>query len=286
MPELPEAECIRRDLERILVGQSMRLDRVERYDIVGSLTHPRGQRSGRSAAVALDELLDDCVVDCVLRKGKQIAIGAQGGRWLIIRLGMSGQLLFGRSLDAKLDHVHIRWTIDTATPLGFRDARRFGSVIPCRTRDELDAHWQKLGPDALSIESGDLLNRLRSRKTAVKACLLDQQVVAGIGNIYADESLFRACVHPQTIASTLRREQVELLAESVRDVMKAAIKGGGTTLRDYRSPSGASGSYQSEHLVYGRRGEPCRTCGNTLVGKRLVGRASVWCPTCQRRRIK
>jgi len=283
MPELPEVECIRRALVNILVGRSMRLDRLGRSDIVGSLKHPRGQRLGHSTAVEKECLLDGCVVDDVLRKGKQIAIGTRSGRWLIIRLGMSGQVLSGDSVATKHDHVHVRWTVDGGLPLVFRDARRFGSVIPCRTRAELDAHWQLLGPDALSIDSGDLLNRLRSRRKAVKTCLLDQRLLAGVGNIYADESLFRARVHPQAIASRLKQEQIALLAMSVRDVLNEAIDHGGTTLRDFCSPSGGAGSYRSAHQVYGREGKPCQVCGGSLVGSRLGGRASVWCPTCQRR---
>lgn len=286
MPELPEVECIRRGLEDILVGREMRVDHISRSDIVGSIAHPRGQRRGRASPVPADRLLDGCVVDRVLRKGKQLAIGARDGRLLIVRLGMSGQVLSGDALSSKKDHVHVRWSLSDGTSLAFRDARRFGSVIPCRDQHQLDAHWQRLGPDALSVDSDDLHGCLRLKRVPVKTCLLDQSILAGVGNIYADEALFRAGLHPQVIGSRLTRAQIDRLALSLRAVLLSAIEHGGSTLRDFCSPKGVVGSYRVAHLVYGRKGLSCCVCGTILRGQRLGGRASVWCPTCQSRRIK
>lgn len=286
MPELPEVECVRRGLECLLIGRTFRLDHIGRRDMVGSLAHPRGQRRGRVLPVSAECLLDGCVIDRVLRKGKQLAIGARSGRWLIVRLGMSGQVLAGDLPESKKNHVHIRWLLSDGTSLAFRDARRFGSVIPCRDDDALEAHWRQLGPDALSVESTDLQRRLQSRKAPLKACLLDQRVLAGVGNIYADECLFRSRLHPQARASGLRREQIDQLVLSLQLVLRSAIDLGGSTLRDFCSPDGAHGSYRSAHLVYGRKGLPCPVCGTVLRGARIGGRASVWCPNCQSRRIK
>lgn len=286
MPELPEVECIRRGLEDLLIGRTLRLDHVARGDIIGSLAHPRGQRGGRVLPVPAEHLLDACVVDRVLRKGKQLAIGARSGRWLIVRLGMSGQLLSGESLARKTDHIHVRWLVSDSAPLAFRDARRFGSLIPCHDRSELDTHWQQLGPDALSIEPDDLFDRLQSRRVPMKACLMDQRMVAGIGNIYADESLFRAQVHPATHCCRMKRAHVDRLVVSLREVLVSAIDQGGSTLRDFCSPHGIRGSYRSSHQVYGRKGRTCVVCQAVLRGTRLAGRASVWCPNCQSRRIK
>ncbi|MFM7479605.1 MAG: bifunctional DNA-formamidopyrimidine glycosylase/DNA-(apurinic or apyrimidinic site) lyase [Planctomycetota bacterium] len=286
MPELPEVECIRRGLEGLLVGRAVRLGHLGRNDIVGSLEHPRGQRGGRALPVPAESLLDGCVVDRVLRKGKQLAIGARSGRWLIVRLGMSGQLLSGDLLASKKDHVHIHWFLNDGTSLAFRDARRFGSVIPCDDQDALDVHWRLLGPDALSVEPHDLLSRLRPKRTALKTCLMDQSVLAGVGNIYADESLFGARLHPLMPASRLQRGHVDRLVLSLRKVLVSAINHGGSTLRDFCTPSGVGGTYRSAHQVYGRKGEPCPTCRVALRGARIGGRASVWCPTCQDRRIR
>lgn len=286
MPELPEVECIRRGLEDILVGRKMRVDHIGRSDIVGSIAHPRGQRRGGVTPVPAAHLLDSCVIDCVLRKGKQLAIVSRTGRLLIVRLGMSGQVLSGEALSSKKDHVHVRWSLSDGTSLAFRDARRFGSVIPCCNQHELDAHWQQLGPDALSVGSDDLRGRLQSKRVPVKACLLDQSILAGVGNIYADEALFRARIHPQVLGFRLKREQIDRLTLSLRAVLFSAIEHGGSTLRDFCSPKGTAGSYRVAHQVYGRKGLPCLVCGTTLCGERLGGRASVWCPKCQSRRIK
>ncbi len=269
-----------------MVGRTLSLDHIARQDIVGSLSNPRGQRRGPVKPIADEQLLHRSVVDRVLRKGKQLAIGSLCDRWLIVRLGMSGQLLTGSAASERCDHVHARWTIGGGASLAFRDARRFGSLIPCPSRSELEAHWQRLGPDALSIDPMDLLDRLRSRKLAVKAGLLNQQIVAGVGNIYADESLFRARIHPRTVCTSFRHEHAVRLAESLREVLASAIEHGGSTLRDYCSPSGITGSFRLVHQVYGREGQCCLICGAKLSGARVGGRATVWCPTCQGRRIK
>jgi formamidopyrimidine-DNA glycosylase len=166
--------------------------------------------------------------------------------------------------------------------LVFRDARRFGGVWTCGSIEDLRARrWGSLGPDALTIDDTVLAERVRGIRRAIKAVVLDQSVVAGVGNIYADESLFGAGIHPQEIAGDLREAAIARLGAQIRGVLGAAVEAGGSTIRDFAGPDGASGSYQERHAVYGRAGEPCVRCGETLMGITVAQRTTTFCPRCQ-----
>ena len=281
LPELPEIETIRRTIGPLLVGRTLHVAAIGPHDM-RARGEGRGSGGSRSSWIAPRELLDDARIDRLERRGKRLAILASDGRALVIQLGMSGQLMTGKEADAT--HRHVTWGIGgRAANIVFRDPRRFGGVTPYRSHAALLEAWDlELGPDGLTVTAEQLTQRL-SGKRAVKAALLDQTVVAGVGNIYADESLHLAGIDPRMRCSRLRRERVAELAESIRTILMRAVTHGGSTLRDYRAGNGARGNAQQLHAVYGRDGEPCMTCRAALRGARLAGRATVWCARCQRR---
>lgn len=308
VPELPEVETVRRTLLPRILGSRILTARLLRRDVLIAPGDPAGgfsrQRTGRGtppAAIAPSDLLEDCTITEILRRGKQLAIIGQpdrdGPRALTVQLGMSGQLFIEPSAasDSPLPtHVHALWTFhdalrgpnpkrakDTAQ-LCFRDPRRFGGLRVLRSMEELNAHWLQLGPDALDLSAEDLLNASRDSSRAIKALLMDQATVAGIGNIYADEALFRAGIRPSRPARRLKPVEAIVLSEAIRAILHDAIEARGSTLRDYRDADGREGDYQGRHAVYGRAGENCRRCGRVLRSGILAQRTTVWCPACQR----
>lgn len=284
MPELPEVECIRLCLQASCLDASVQLHQLWRSDIVGSLKSPRGRRHGRAELAAPFALLNNSVIASLSRKGKQLAINTTDGRALIFRLGMSGQLLLTNSLDPAITHVHACWSLRsniTQQFLMFRDPRRFGSIIPCASSTERDLHWDRLGPDALTITTRQLAAACVNRKTKLKVLLLNQSCVCGLGNIYVDEALFLARLHPNTSVQKLNRLQISILASAIRKILRLAITLGGTTLRDYCLPDGTGGSFQMKHKVYGRAGQLCTVCKSILCGVTIAGRSTCYCQKCQ-----
>ena len=271
---------IRLALEPLLVGRTLRVVDVGPHDM-------RARGEGRGSAFGgswLDRraLLDGAHIARLDRRGKRLALIARDGRALVIQLGMSGQLLAVPSNERT--HRHVSWSVSGRPhPVVFRDPRRFGGVTPYASVDELHAAWDaELGDDALSIRPGRLAQALVGAR-AVKAALLDQRTIAGVGNIYADESLFRAAIDPRTRCSRLGRHQVAALARAIRTVLRRAVRTGGSTLRDHRTAFGVPGRAQQTHAVYGRAGQPCVRCGTPIRSARLAGRATCWCPCCQSR---
>jgi formamidopyrimidine-DNA glycosylase len=299
VPELPEVESVRRSLEPWVLGRRVLDAALHRRDVLvapgdppGGFSRQRGRggrREPRPAPVGPGDLLGGTTVTAILRRGKQLAIVARadakhaGGpeRVLGVQLGMTGLLEFvpaGR--ERPRAHVHAEWAFEHGTMV-FSDARRFGGLRALPTREALDAHWAALGPDALTISPVDLAEGLRGSRRAVKAALLDQGVLAGVGNIYADEALFLAGLPPGKLAARLRPDEVVRLATAIRTVLGEAVGAGGSTLRDFLDASGSPGSYQDRHRVYGRGGRPCPSCGTTLKQALLAQRTTVWCPRCQ-----
>ena len=276
MPELPEVESLRRSLEPRLVGGTVTDARLLRADVCSPLARPIAARASA--------LLRHATIASLERRGKQLAIVARDGRCLIIQLGMTGQVLLLDDPAAVSFHTHVHalWTVDRDTTMLFRDPRRFGGLRPVPAREQLDTvAWKDLGPDALAIQGHDLLRAAGRSARPVKSVLLDQAVLAGVGNIYADESLFLAKLHPLAQARDLGERQWNTLAQCVRDVLHDAIAQGGSTLRDYVDALGRSGSATESHRVYGRRDLPCLSCGTPLAHTVLSQRATVWCPSCQ-----
>ena len=292
MPELPEVEVTRRQIAPLLVGRriaSLRTTRPSYFFMTPPATLRR-RLVGRSVS-RLDRI------------GKYLVADLDDEARLLIHLGMTGQLfgegassvrLLSATARASLapeqqerfepdEHTHLRLYFEDGGPeVYMRDVRKFGKVL-WLAPGEQHPRLAKLGPDALQV-SGDVLYRAtRKRNVAVKSLLLDQSVVTGIGNIYADEALHRARVRPTRRAGRVTRAECDALASAVRDVLSRSIETGGTSIRDYVTPEGNDGGYQDERRVYARTGELCGTCGNKPVRRIVVGqRGTHYCTACQR----
>ncbi|MEZ5099521.1 MAG: bifunctional DNA-formamidopyrimidine glycosylase/DNA-(apurinic or apyrimidinic site) lyase [Thermoleophilia bacterium] len=275
MPELPEVETVRRRLEPVLVGR-----RIEAAAIVDErLTRP--EPSGAVAAALVGRR-----VESVGRRGKYLLVGLDDELVLVVHLRMTGS--FGHWPDRAPADPHVRATLalDDGCEVTYRDVRRFGTWLLLDAADVEPYLAERLGPEPLGRAFGPraLARALDGRRTAVKAALLDQRSVAGVGNIYADEALWRARIHPLTRAGALAAPDVARLQRAVRAALETGIRRQGATLRDYRDPSGAAGSMQDEFRVYGREGEPCPRCGAPIAKIRVAGRGTWFCPVCQERR--
>jgi formamidopyrimidine-DNA glycosylase len=276
VPELPEVETVRARLEPALVGR--RLQRVEVLD-------PRLTRPFDPAGVAVE--LEGERIAAVDRRGKYLVVRFDSGRVLLIHLRMTGNLLHGsRGAELVSDDPHLRAVVrlDDGSDVVYRDVRRFGTWLLLEP-DELDAYLaERVGHEPLehSFTTRRLGEALAGRRTPVKAAILDQRRLAGVGNIYADEALWRARIHPRRPAGELGPDELKALHAGIRRALKAGIDRQGATLRDYRTPDGGSGRMQHEFKVYGREGEPCDRCGTPIEKIRAAGRGTWYCPECQR----
>jgi len=242
---------------------------VQRSDVV----------TGRADEVGL---LEGGRIADVRRHGKQLAVVAADGRCVCVHLGMSGSLRWRQTGEKVTKHEHVTWRLNSGGELVFRDPRRFGGLwtFDC-VESLLTTRWSALGPDALTVTPRQLHERLQQTTRAIKAVLLDQVIVAGLGNIYVDEVLFRSRLHPATPADRLEAVSVSLIVKHVRAVLKRAIQAGGSTLRDFVDGHGAEGRFQNSHQVYGRATLPCLTCRTALTAMQVAGRTTVYCPSCQ-----
>jgi len=282
VPELPEVESLRRDLQARILGARVERSSLLRADVL--------HRSADAPAVPLPA---GSVVTRLLRHGKQLVIETSKHGCLLVHLGMSGSLRVVPDRDADtIDqerHVHARWVLRTTQGallhLRHRDPRRFGWLESHASMQSIrDTCWNQLGPDALAVESSTLIAAFKGSRRVLKSALLDQSVTAGIGNIYVDESLFRAGLHPCMQVRRLKPDQVERLAVIIRKVLKQAVDRGGSTIQDHRTADGGWGSFQKLHKVYGRAGQPCTTCKAPLASRLVQQRMTVFCSTCQPRR--
>jgi formamidopyrimidine-DNA glycosylase len=270
VPELPEVETVRRRLAPLLEGR--RLERVEIAD--ARLTRPLDP-------VAVGADLEGERVERLDRRGKYLILRFESGRALLVHLRMTGTLLRSPAADP---YVRAVLTLDDGSEIGYRDVRRFGTWLPLDA-DELEPYLaSRLGEEPLgeAFTPAALREALRGRKAPLKAALLDQRTVAGVGNIYADEALWRAQLHPLRPAGSLKAAEAAALHGAVREALLAGIARQGATLRDYRQPDGAEGGMQHEFRVYGRGGEPCERCGTPIDKIRVAGRGTWYCPRCQR----
>jgi formamidopyrimidine-DNA glycosylase len=272
MPELPEVETVRAGLKPKLVGR-----RFEDVQIVDS----RLTRPVNPAEVAAE--LTGERVRAVDRRGKYLILRFESGLVLLIHLRMTGTLVHSRNGAPIEGHVRAVVRLDDESDVVYRDVRRFGTWLVLRA-DELDAYLAaRLGREPLeaSFSAADLGERLGGRKLPLKAALLDQRTVAGVGNIYADEALWRARLRPTRPAGDLDAGELRALHRGLRRALEAGIERQGATLRDYRTPDGIAGTMQHEFKVYGRAGEPCPRCGAPIAKTRLGGRGTWFCPGCQ-----
>jgi formamidopyrimidine-DNA glycosylase len=277
VPELPEVETVRRGLERHLVGR-----RITSVDVGRERTVRRTSRE------ALIVGLTDTVVDAADRRGKYLLLPLDSGDTMMIHLRMSGQVLLATVGSERPPHTHVVMHLDDGHEVWFVDPRTFGEVVvfdPDNVEVELP-ELARMGVDPIAepFDPAILRAAFGVSKRALKPLLLDQHVVAGIGNIYADEILHRARLRPDRAASTLDRRQLRVLHASIVGVLREAIDAGGSTLGDaqYVDLTGAGGSYQDDHRVYGRGGERCSTCGRGWIRRTVTGgRGTHFCPVCQ-----
>ena len=274
MPELPEVECVRRQLAPHLEGR--RFERVVVSD-------PRLTRPADPLAVARS--LEGERVEALDRRGKYLIVRFESGRALLIHLRMTGSLRHARRGEL-VDHPHRRAvvTLDDGSDVAYRDIRRFGTWALLERGEEAAYLAARVGaePLARSFTAVRLGDRLANRRAPVKAAILDQRTVAGVGNIYADEALWYARVHPLREARSLSDGEVAALHRGIRRALERGIERQGATLRDYRLPDGTDGGMQHEFRVYGRGGEPCDRCGTPIEKTRVAGRGTWYCPQCQR----
>ena len=280
MPELPEVETVRRGLEQRVVGRT-----------IVSVEVGRERTVRRTSARQLIDGLTGATIVSARRRGKYLLCPLDTGDTLLMHLRMSGQLLLVARGAPALPHTHVVLSLSGEPPeqLWFVDPRTFGEVVvfdPTHA-DVKVPELARLGVDPLAdgLTPDDLRRVLSPRRTRLKPLLLDQHVIAGIGNIYADEILHAARLHPDRVAGSLRRQEVARLHAAMHDVLAAAVVAGGSTLGNsqYVDLMGRGGSYQDDHRVYGRAGERCSTCGRGVIRRGVVnGRSTYWCPYCQR----
>lgn len=270
MPELPEVETIAGDLRRAGLPDQT---------ITG--VHVLWERTVATPDVAtFRERLVEQTVETVSRRGKFLRFDLSRDETLLIHLRMTGRLYIVPSGDEVLPHLRVSFELGDGRQLRFHDMRKFGRVYLLR---DPQAVLGKLGPEPLDegFSASDFAARLRLRRMMLKPLLLDQRFIAGIGNIYADEALFLAGLHPCRRAQTLSATEAEALHEAVRHVLVAALRDRGTTIDDYRTVTGQPGQHQESLLVFRRDGEPCPRCGHSIERLKVGGRGTHICPRCQ-----
>ena len=270
MPELPEVETIVRELRTRLTRRRVESATVERADVVHGDPRP------------LEALLAGRLVKTVDRRAKRIIIELTRNLRLVFHLGMSGRLTIDDHDNPIAKHTHVR--IGFGREIGelrFRDPRRFGGVWVLTDAGEyVGKRLGRLGPEPLELAAKGFRRILASRRQ-IKALLLDQSKIAGLGNIYTDEALYAAGVHPMTPADALAEPIAGQLLRAIKQTLRRAIRARGSTLMDYRTVNGLEGSFQRQHRVYGRTGQPCHKCGAPIERIIVAGRSTCFCPRCQ-----
>jgi formamidopyrimidine-DNA glycosylase len=274
VPELPEVETVVRDLRSCL--SQRQLTRVRQTSKHSLRTRWRPVWSGAITGKRIES---------VTRRGKWILVTLENQAILVVHLGMTGQLTVVPTATALADHTHLIFDLDGGEQqLRFRDIRRFGSITFFRSQQALEFFFasSRLGPEPFDVPARYWHDCLQASRRCLKAVLLDQSIVAGIGNIYADESLFEARLHPALLACDLSGAEIDRLRRAVAKVLRRAIEKRGSSIRNYVDGSGVQGGYQNEFRVYGRTGSPCPRCGAAIECRRLAGRSSHYCPICQK----
>jgi formamidopyrimidine-DNA glycosylase len=276
MPELPEVETVVQGLRRRALGHRISAVEVRHPGaIIGSPKEFASTLAGRKLAT-------------ILRKGKVIAIelaavDGSPSRYLLVRLGMTGQLTVTPHEAPIEPHTHVFLALDEGREeLRFRDVRRFGRLHAC-TRPEMEKVLGALGPDAQRLTEPQFLATMHGRKGAIKSWLMNQNLMAGLGNIYADEALFEARLHPLAQPGRVSPEKAHRLYMAIRKVLERAVKLGGTTFSDYLDLEGRPGEFLKKLRVYQHTGEPCQRCGHSIRRIVIAGRSSHFCPQCQPR---
>lgn len=271
MPELPEVETTRRGLEPHLHGQTIARVVVRNRNLRWPVPVSRLMR------------LPGCAIRAVERRGKYLLIDCSGG-WLIVHLGMSGSLRVVPDNTPFGKHDHFDLVMTSGMLMRLTDPRRFGAVLWEANDPAQHPLLARLAPEPLGPDFDEqwMFTHTRGRSTAIKSALMDSRIVTGVGNIYANEALFRAGIRPGTRTGRLSRARCARLVDAVKQTLADAIAAGGSTLRDFFATDGSPGYFQDQYKVYGRSGMPCTTCGTPIRNLRQGQRSSFYCPHCQR----
>ena len=282
MPELPEVETIARGLNRRVAG-----------DAVESVWLGEKPEPLKSPAKEIASVLERARIAGVRRVGKHIVFDLElpsrngrksrmtRGQW-IVHLGMTGRLLIATPEVEMAKHTHAVLKLASGRELHFVDPRRFGRLAVVRMESSSAPGFAAPGEEPLGSQTERFVTLFRGRKTPIKSALLNQKLFSGVGNIYADESLFRAGIRPRRRAASLTREQLRKLHGTVQEVLREAIELGGSSVSDYVDAEGREGFFQFQHRAYGREGEPCLVCGTPIKRVIIAGRSSHYCPRCQK----
>jgi formamidopyrimidine-DNA glycosylase len=283
MPELPEVETVVRGLRGVLPGRSIVSVRLGKTDFIDDPAALGEHLPGRRI-IAVERIGKFIRVElATVEKGEARSAPAEktsGDLNLMVHLGMTGRLAVRAPNEPVAPHTHGFFDLDDGNELRYTDIRRFGRIllVPAEGLPEFQS---RLGEDALFVSAREFSRRLAGRRARIKALLLDQKSLRGMGNIYADESLWRARIHPARLAANLKEEEVARLHQAIRQVLRTAIKLGGSSISDFLDAEGKPGSYQMRHRVYGREGEKCFRCGAIVRRIIVAGRSSHFCPRCQ-----
>lgn len=273
MPELPEVETVKQAITPVLAGQRISHVRVTRKDLRWPLPEN------------LADKLQGRICDTPYRRAKYILIPLEGEQTLLLHLGMSGAIRLYDSQPEFGKHDHFSIAVETGKWCVFSDPRRFGH-IDLIANHQLNAHklLSHLGPEPFSnhLSPGWLVKQLTGRKTTIKAALMDQRLIAGLGNIYVCEALFKAGISPRSLAHNIGQKRAERLIPAIQDILSKAIASGGTSLRDHVQPGGEIGYFVQQLNVYGRAGQACVDCETKIQMITQTGRSSFFCPHCQR----
>jgi formamidopyrimidine-DNA glycosylase len=278
VPELPEVETIVRTLRELVLHKQISSVTINWPKII---KHPTVTEQ------FADALCGQTILN-IERRGKFLIFYTEIFA-LVSHLRMEGKYLLAETAEPVDKHTHVIFHFNDGTELRYRDVRKFGTMHLYRKGEEFNVlPLSQLGPEPLN-EQFDLqkfYERLMGTKRYIKSVLLDQTVLAGLGNIYVDEALFKACIHPERLAQSLSKEEVKVLYEQIIVTLAEAVEKGGSTVRTYVNSQGQMGMFQLEHNVYGRKGEPCKVCGTSLSRIVVGGRGTVFCPNCQKRNIE
>jgi len=266
MPELPEVETIKRELEKTIINKKI-------VDVI--VNNPKVIREPKKDKFI--KALKNVKIKKIIRKGKLLILGLSSGKFLTIHLKMTGQLVY----PGNAEKSRVSFKLSNGKLLDFNDTRLFGEL-------RIVDHWQnlkfikELGPEPFEIDAKKFKELLRNRKTKIKILIMDQKFISGIGNLYANEALFRAKIDPRRPANKLLDKEKDLLFKEIKNVLTQAIKYGGSSVVDYVRVSGKKGTYAKFHQVYDREGEKCFKCGGKVQRISLGGRGTYFCPTCQK----
>src|SRR5713226_7607249 len=271
MPELPEVETVARGLRRTILGRRILSVTLGKTDFIDD-------------PAALEENLPGRQIEAVERYGKfmllRLSQSAGADASLLVHLGMTGRLAPNAAAQPMEKHTHVRLALDDGRELRYTDARRFGRMAYL-TGAALEKELKEFGADPLEVSEEEFAERIRTRRARIKALLLDQSVLRGVGNIYADESLWRAKIHPARLGASLTRAQASTLWRVLQEILKSAIAKRGSSISDFLDADGEPGEYQQSHKAYGREGKDCHRCKARIRRVIVAGRSSYFCMKCQ-----